>query len=148
MLIDKAGIEKLIPHSGAMVLIDGVLDWDEEDIRCIATSHHNVDNPLRICGGVPSLCGIEYAAQVMAIHGRLASRKEHGMPNQGYLASVRDLEYSLEWLDASPPVLEIWAHCLFHDGPRSIYQFALSGEGAPLLSGRAAVVYLPVVTGL
>lgn len=148
MLIDQAGIEKLIPHSGAMVLIDSVLDWDEEAIRCVATSHHHVDNPLRNCGRLHCLCGIEYAAQAMAIHGSLAARKKHGLPSRGYLASVRDLEYSIEWLDTAPPVLAVWAQCLFHDGFRSIYQFALSGEGATLLRGRAAVVYVPAATGL
>ncbi|MHB1605083.1 MAG: hypothetical protein ACYCTV_01630 [Leptospirales bacterium] len=145
MLIDQSGISRLIPHSGAMVLLDGVLDWDADHIRCIATSHHHVDNPLRDCGRLHCLCGIEYAAQAMAIHGSLVNLNGDGPPGRGYLASIRDLEYSTEWLDTAPAVLEIWAKCLLHDGSRSIYQFILSGLGTTLLSGRAAVVYIPAV---
>lgn len=144
MLIDRAGIARLIPHSGAMVLLDGVIDWDAEHIRCIATSHRNVDNPLRHCGRLHCLCGIEYAAQTMAIHGSLVKQNGqngHGVPSRAYLASIRDLVYTTEWLDTAPAVLEIWAKCLFHNGSRSIYQFILSGEDISLLGGRAAVVY-------
>ncbi len=143
MLIDQAGISRLIPHAGDMILIDGVLSWDAEQIRCTARSHRNMDNPLRNCGRLHSLAGIEYAAQSMAAHGTLASQNSQRLPFLAYLASVRDLTYSIEWLDTAPAVLEIWAKCLFQSGSRSIYQFTLSGEGVTLLSGRFAVVYQP-----
>lgn len=144
MLIDQAGIARLIPHSGAMVLIDGVLEWDSDHIRCRATSHRDLDNPLRDGRGLPCLSGIEYAAQAMATHGALVSQKGPGPPAVGYLANVRDLACFTEWLDTAPVVLEIWAQCLFQERLRSLYQFTLSGDGVPLLSGRAAVVYAPV----
>ena len=39
-------------------------------IRCVARGHRDADNPLRAGGELPALCGIEYAAQAMAAHGR------------------------------------------------------------------------------
>lgn len=148
MLIDQAGISRLIPHAGCMILIDAVVSWDAEEIRCTARSHRNVDNPLRDCGRLHCLSGIEYAAQSMAAHGTLAAQNGQRLPVLGYLASVRDLIYSIEWLDEAPEVLEIWAKCLFHNGFRSIYQFSLSGEGVTLLSGCFAVVYVPAEKGM
>ena len=63
MLIDKAAIARLIPHAGAMGLLDGVLSWDNEHIRCITTTHGAPDNPLRHRGRLGILCGVEYAAR-------------------------------------------------------------------------------------
>ncbi len=140
MLIDRTGIARLIPHSGAMVLINGVIDWNTEHILCVATSHRDRDNPLRHGGRLHCLSGVEYAAQAMATHGSLVARNAHRKAGRGYLASLRDLEYFTDWLDTAPEVLEIWAKCLFHDRSRSIYQFTLSAEGSTLLSGRAAVI--------
>ena len=140
MLIDQIGISRLIPHSGSMVLINGVIDWNSDHILCIATSHRDIDNPLRQGGRLHYLCGIEYAAQAMAAHGSLVARNANRIPGRGYLASLRELEYFTDWLDTAPEMLEIWAKCLFHDRSRSIYQFTLSAEGSTLLSGRAAVI--------
>ena len=44
MLIDRAGIAARIPHQGRMCLLDGVLEWDAERIRCCATSHRDPAN--------------------------------------------------------------------------------------------------------
>ena len=62
----------MIPHTGAMCLLDGVLQWDTSTIQCVSRSHRDAHNPLRIDGRLPTLCGIEYAAQAMAVHGGLA----------------------------------------------------------------------------
>jgi len=34
VLIDKAAIRRLIPHAGAMCLLDTVIAWDETSITC------------------------------------------------------------------------------------------------------------------
>ncbi|EHP44730.1 3-hydroxylacyl-(acyl carrier protein) dehydratase-like protein [Cupriavidus basilensis OR16] len=45
-----AWIAAHIPHQGTMCLLDSVLDWSPEFIRCEATSHSHPDNPLRAHG--------------------------------------------------------------------------------------------------
>jgi predicted hotdog family 3-hydroxylacyl-ACP dehydratase len=63
MQIDQAGIRALIPHAGAMCLLDRVESWDATHIRCVTDSHHRADNPLRQSNGLRAICGVEYAAQ-------------------------------------------------------------------------------------
>lgn len=139
MMIGKAEIATLIPHAGDMCLLDGVLDWDESSIRCISAQHRAPHNPLRRGGRLDAVCGVEFAAQAMAAHGRLAGGAD-GTPRAGYLASLRDLVCREERLDLLAGDLVISAERLMGDGARVIYGFALHCDGVELLSGRAAVV--------
>lgn len=138
MLIGKAQIAALIPHAGRMCLLEEVLEWDAVHIRCRAGSHRDADNPLRIAGQLPVLCGIEYAAQAMALHGRLTVQDE--TPKAGYLASVRDVVYRAVRLDDLEEDLVIEAQLLLGERQQVVYGFSLSAQGALLLEGRAAVV--------
>ncbi len=83
-------IAALIPHAGAMCLLDAVRFWDETTIVCTASSHHHPDNPLASHGTLDAVCGIEYAAQAMAVHGALTATAGR-RPAAGYLASVREV---------------------------------------------------------
>jgi predicted hotdog family 3-hydroxylacyl-ACP dehydratase len=135
----KAEIRQRIPHSGAMCLPDSVLSWDDTRIACTSRSHRALDNPLRRDGRLHAVCGVEYAAQAMALHGALAAgigARSRG----GYLASVRDLSCGVAYLDAVEGDLLVEAERLLEEGSRVIYRFALSSTGSVLLSGRAAVV--------
>ena len=141
MLVSKDKIAKLIPHAGTMCLLDGVLYWDASVIRCFTTSHRSVENPLFSDGCLHAVCGIEYAAQAMAVHGRLAGDVKE-RPQIGYLASVRELICHVDRLDTLPGDLFVEAEQLLGDARRVIYQFKLRSEDAVVLSGRAAVVLL------
>ena len=138
-LADKAAIARAIPHAGNMCLLDGVLECDKQHIRCISHSHRDSDNPLRSGNQLSALCGIEYAAQAMAVHGvmggMLASK-----PSSGFLVSLRDVKCSTMRLDTLPDDLIIEAVKLMGDEARVIYQFALSAGNNEVLSGRATVV--------
>ena len=139
-MIDKAAIAELVPHAGSMCLIDRVLRWDSTGIRCATASHRAADNPLARHGGIAAICGVEYAAQAMAIHGRLVGAAAE-RPRAGFLASLRDVACTAERLDLVESELLIEADRLFGDGDSVIYRFALRGvDDQILLSGRAAVV--------
>ena len=73
MPLDHQWIEQHIPHKGRMCLLDAVLSWDATRIRCRSTTHRTPDNPLRAHGRLGAACGIEYAAQAMAVHGALVA---------------------------------------------------------------------------
>lgn len=139
MLVTRAEIARLIPHSGPMCLLDGVLHWDSSRIRCVSRSHRAADNPLRAEGQLPAVCGVEYAAQAMAVHGGLA-RKAAGKPRRGLLASVRDVECLRTRLDDLEGDLIIDAELEAGDGNRVIYRFAVRVGDVEVLNGRAAVV--------
>jgi len=145
--LNKDEIAKLIPHSGAMCLLDGVEEWDAKQIRCFSRSHHDVDNPLRAGGQLAALCGIEYAAQAMAVHGGLAGHIG-SRPRAGYLVSLRDVVCRQSRLDTLDGDLIVEAAQLMGDQSRVIYQFTLRMGAVEVLSGRAAVVLDASVTDI
>lgn len=139
MLIDKTQIAQLIPHAGAMCLLDGVLEWNASSIRCVATGHRDAENPLRSGDRLPILCGIEYAAQAMAVHGGLGAAAWQ-KPRAGYLASVRNVVCAVDRLDNLDGTLIVSVESLMGDNSRVVYQFKLEHDGRTVLCGRAAVV--------
>lgn len=139
LLLDRAAIAALIPHAGAMCLLDGVTQWNGDRIVCISHSHTDARHPLRQGEGLPALCGIEYAAQAMAVHGGLTALAGK-RPRGGYLASLRDVRCARMRLDDLPGPLTIEAARLMGDGAHVIYQFTLNAGPEQVLSGRAAVV--------
>jgi predicted hotdog family 3-hydroxylacyl-ACP dehydratase len=138
-LLDRAWIAARIPHQGSMCLLDRVIEWSPERIRCAASSHRRPDHPLRDGGRLGAACGIEYAAQAMAVHGALLAGQD-GAPRQGFLASARGVELQADRLDDVAGDLDIVAERISGDGNNVLYGFTVSGDGRPLLSGRAAVI--------
>ena len=122
-----------------MCLLDSVLDWGADFIRCEATSHRSADNPLRAHGRLAAVCGVEYAAQAMAVHGAVLQQGAQ-RPRTGYLASVRKLVLDVERLDDIDGPLTIEAHRVSGEGTNVLYTFEVSGGGKRLLAGRAAVI--------
>jgi len=137
--MNKADIAKLIPHSDAMCLLDSVVHWNATTIRCISRNHQDKDNPMRRGDALPAICGVEYAAQAMAVHGSLVGAVDK-RPRAGYLASLRDIECKLNRLDDLTGDLSVDAERLMGDEHRVIYQFILRVGDVEVLSGRAAVV--------
>ena len=139
MLISKTEIATMIPHTGAMCLLDGVIEWDAAKISCVSRSHRDEHNPLRVAGQLPALCGIEYAAQAMAIHGGLAGIVGK-RPRAGYLAALRDVVCRVRRLDNLAGDLTVYAEQLMSDASLAIYQFSLTAGAVEVMQGRATVV--------
>jgi predicted hotdog family 3-hydroxylacyl-ACP dehydratase len=139
MNVGRDEIAGLIPHAGAMCLLDGVLAWDKESIRCFSTRHRSPDNPLRQAGRLGILCGVEFAAQAMAVHGGLAGAIST-RPRAGYIASLREVVCHRDRLDTLEGDLVIDAIRLMGDDERVVYSFSLFSQPQKLLTGRATVV--------
>jgi predicted hotdog family 3-hydroxylacyl-ACP dehydratase len=138
-MMDRAAIAGLIPHAGAMCLLDEVLFWDGEMIRCRSTRHRLTDNPLRQVGRLGGVSGIEFAAQAMAAHGRLTA-PSRAPPKAGLIASLRDVACNFAQLDQIDDDLIITATRLMGDDEHVIYNFAVTAGTKELLTGRATVV--------
>ena len=139
MTIDIAA---LIPHAGAMCLLDSVICWSEAAIACRTRSHLRPDNPLRRAGRLPGVCGVEYALQAAALHGALRSG---GSQPPGYLASLRMTHLAPGPID-DPALGPLRAEAVReHGGPSGlIYAIALHAEtGQLLLEGRATIILDP-----
>lgn len=141
--LDAAAIAALIPHHGSMCLLASVRHHDALSITCTAQSHRLPSNPLRENGRLHAVCGVEYAAQAMAVHGALLAGHSHTSPRGGRLAGLRSLALHVERLDDIDAELEIAATQLMGDGNNMIYEFTVHTSHQLLLSGRATVVLMP-----
>ncbi len=139
--MNKDDICARIPHAGRMCLLERVQNWDETAIHCLATSHKDADNPLRSRDGLPAVCGIEYAAQAMAVHAGLRAGAM-AKPAAGMLASVRDLRLAVARLDDVNGDLHIHALRLSGDDAGFIYEFNIKAGDDALMSGRIVVKLL------
>jgi predicted hotdog family 3-hydroxylacyl-ACP dehydratase len=138
--LDHDWIARHIPHQGAMCLLDYVEAWDPQRIQCRASSHRAADNPLRANGRLGAACGIEYAAQAMAVHGALLAPPDSSHARTGYLVSVRGTQLHVPRLDDIVADLRVEATCITRSENSILYQFSVSAAGRLLLNGRAAVV--------
>lgn len=139
MILDHDWISRHIPHQGRMCLLDGVEAWDPQHIRCRASSHRAADNPLRADGRLAAACGIEYAAQAMAVHGALLAAGSRGA-RVGYLVSVRGTRLRVPRLDDIAADLLVEASCISGNDNQVLYQFTVKAADRLLLDGRAAIV--------
>jgi predicted hotdog family 3-hydroxylacyl-ACP dehydratase len=119
MLVTRGQLEPLLPHAGAMVMIDGVCVWDDRRIRCVSLRHRSPDNPLRRDGRLFAHHAIEFAAQAAAVHGGLLGGGEPA-PLRA-LAAVRRARFARPRLDDLEDQLEIVAELILLDRRAAVY---------------------------
>jgi predicted hotdog family 3-hydroxylacyl-ACP dehydratase len=148
MPLDRRWIEQNIPHHGRMCLLDEVIEWNAEHIRCRSRTHRAPDHPLLAHGRLGVCCGIEYAAQAMAVHGALAAAAPAAgggalrpRPEAGFLAGLRDVRLHVLRLDDLEADLLCEAALIAGDHSSALYDFELRCAARPLLGGRATVVF-------
>lgn len=140
--LDKADWEHLIPHAGAMCLLDTVERWDVDAIYAGSASHARADNPLRGEHGLHAVHLAEYGAQAMALHGALLARAQGiETARPGMLVSLRDVTLGVECVDRLDGRLDVHAQCLYADSAGAQYAFRVEHRGRLLASGRAAVIH-------
>lgn len=138
-ILNKEDICRLIPHDGSMCLLDAVTHWDNDSITCASTTHRDPRNPLHSQGRMHAVCGVEYAAQAMAVHGGLVPSAQNERPSLGYLAAVRNLTLHVQRLDNIKEDLIIEAKRMMGDETTCIYEFSVNLGGTNLITGRASV---------
>ena len=142
--LDREEIARRIPHQGSMCLLERVNAWDSQRISCEATSHLDPANPLRAHGRLGAACGIEYAAQAMAVHGALVAEMQAAAPDEapqaGYLVSVRGVSLHVARLDDVGTALAVRAERGSGNAGSVLYDFSVHAGDTLLLSGRAVVM--------
>ncbi len=145
MALDRHWIESHIPHQGSMCLLDEVLNWNPVRVQCRSSTHRDPANPLRARDRLAAVCGIEYAAQAMAVHGALIASRIGASPNRapvaGYLASLRNVVLYAERLDDVEADLVATAELVTGDDRTVLYDFSVSAGRQTLLAGRATIVF-------
>ncbi len=142
-----AALNGLVPHQGAMCLLESVLRWDAEGIVCRAVSHLDPAHPLRAEGRLGAVCGIEYGLQAAAAHGALREQAlgRGGPAVAGWFAALREVELLTDRLDRPEfGALDVSATLDAAGAGGMIYRFALhAADGRPLLRGRATIALPP-----
>lgn len=140
MRLTPHDVAALLPHAAPMILIDSVLASTENVLLCCANSHLKADNPLRIDGVLSVFAGVEYAAQAMAIHGRLSRETHSSPPVRGFVAVASKLEAYVERLDTLTGPLHIRTERVASTHDSSLYSFQLHAEQQLLLQGQLMAV--------
>lgn len=150
MLIDRAEILTLIPHRGAMCLLDGVLAWDAASIVCTSMTHRDPGNPLRRRDRLAALAACEYGAQAMAVHGGLLARAAGRQAPPAYLAALRDARLYIDRLDTVEDLLTVSAERLLGNDPdnpgNAVYQCRVDAADRVLAQARITIITRPEFT--
>src|SRR3954454_17134915 len=107
--------QALIPHTGAMCLLDDVIAWSDTTLHARTNSHRCADNPLRRDGVLRALHLCEYGAQAMAVHGGLIARASGHVAAPGFLVSLRAIELRIARIDNLAGLLDVHAEQLLGD---------------------------------
>ncbi len=137
MTLDRAGIERLVPHAGAMCLLDAVSSWGPHSIVCTSAAPSNAHSLAR-GESVPAIVAAEYAAQATAVHGALLEPCAH--PRAGMLASLVDVRLARPTLP--PEALSIRTDLLSRSAGGCLYSFDVTTASGPVASGRLMVALL------
>lgn len=137
---EEVVIAGLVPHAGAMCLLDRVLDWDERGATVATQSHAARGNPLKRNGRLSALCLCEYGAQAMAVHGALVARAAGRPLRPGLLVSLREVKLAADNIDSLPGELLVSVERLAGGDAGRQYRFTVSHEGRRLAEGRAAII--------
>ena len=122
-----------------MCLLDTVAQWDESSIICMTASHRDATNPLRRDDQLESVCGLEYAAQAMAVHVGLLQQGKERRIALGYLGAVKNLMLRASRLDDIKGDLTIQATRLLGEAGGFIYTFRIFAGAEELLDGQASI---------
>jgi predicted hotdog family 3-hydroxylacyl-ACP dehydratase len=131
----------LIPHQGAMCLLDRIVEWDERRVVLETDTHRSPSNPLRVAGKLRAIHLCEYGAQAMAVHGAL--RTSTGTAADGMLVAMRSVTFTRDWIQDLPSCLRVEAECLHNEAASLQYSFRITHHGELLAEGRAAVMLAP-----
>ncbi len=142
--VEKAQLEKLIPHGQSMCLLDAVEFWDRQQIRCRAKSVFKRNNPMLENGHLYTAALIEYGAQAAAIHsgliGGIQGKGPTAAPRPAYLGAVRGARFFVEQVADNVDQLSVSAQMLLNNTDGAVYTFCVSNGSESLVEGRLTVI--------
>jgi predicted hotdog family 3-hydroxylacyl-ACP dehydratase len=130
-------IRELVPHAGAMCLLERIVSADTDSVVCGTTTHRSAANPLRHDGRLAALHLAEYGAQAMAVHGGLKGDAARA----GMLVAIRDLKLHVEWIDDIEGEIVIDAKRLLANSGGLVYSFVARAADRELATGRVSVMF-------
>lgn len=121
-------VAELVPHSGAMLLLDALVEADERHVVCAVRIRP--DSTFCEGGRVPAIVAIEYMAQAIGAWAGLKARARREPPRIGYLLGTREL---LLHVDGFVPGDELRVTALHEWGEEQlgVFQCSVTRNGQP-----------------
>ena len=123
-----------------MSMLDSVIDWSDNSITCVTSTHRHASNPLMVGANLPSLCLIEYGAQAAAVHAALVANRVDGQGKPAYIGNLKNIEWKEALVDSALPTLTITANLVASSASGAIYDIEASAEQETLLTASMTLI--------
>jgi predicted hotdog family 3-hydroxylacyl-ACP dehydratase len=127
-------IAEVLPHAGAMLLLDELLEHDEEHVACMV----RVRAHTRFCdgvNGVPAWVGLEYMAQTMCAFSGVEEVRAGLKPSIGLLLGSRRYQSEVEWFGLGTDLIVRADLQLRDENDLVAFQCTIHGAGRLLARG-------------
>ena len=140
MIADHAAIESLIPHKGAMCLLDGIEYHDGQRIICSthATSLH-IQPAAHKCRALVAARASNSPRRRWPCTGG-SSATAQARPPTGLLLSARDCRFNVRRIDDIEGPLVIEAAQMGNNDETRLYRFKVTAHDVLLAEGRVTVM--------
>ncbi|MFF7707604.1 3-hydroxylacyl-ACP dehydratase [Pseudomonas sp. NPDC007930] len=121
-------IAELLPHAGNMILLDGVLRFDDDSLEACATVRPGgpFNDPD---GSLPAWAGVELMAQAIAAYAGCRARRE-GVPiAMGFLLGTRKYSCNVERFPAGSRLTLRALRSLEDESGMGVFECHISGDG-------------------
>ncbi|CAG7857331.1 hypothetical protein MCAMS1_02113 [biofilm metagenome] len=124
--IDFSDVAALLPHSGAMVLLDKVIHFDPQRLTAALTVRN--DDLFGDRSGVPAWVGIEYMAQAIAAYIGIKAKLAGEPIKLGYLLGTRRYSSNVSAFNAGTELM-VYIENIIHDDKLGVFECKISGDG-------------------
>ena len=119
--------ESLVPHTGAMVLLDKVDFGDDQQLQARVTVR--ADTPLVEVGGLPGWVGMELMAQTIGAFGGLRARRAGQPVKIGFLVGSRKYSCNSPYFPLGATLAVKVQELVRGDNGLCVFECSLSGTG-------------------
>ena len=140
-MIEKEELLTLIPHSGKMMMLDRIINYNLDE-KSVEAEYKITDECIFYDDkeeGVPSWAGFEFIAQAVASLIGIKNREKEIPPKEGYIISVSQVNISLPILKKNS-IIKIVSRELNSDHPVYIFSGEIFSDGHEALSGKITVM--------
>jgi predicted hotdog family 3-hydroxylacyl-ACP dehydratase len=119
-------VADLIPHSGCMVLLDRIVDYDDQGLTAELVVRN--DGLLGDDKAVPAWAGIEYMAQAIAAYAGVMAKRVNEPIRLGFLLGTRRYSSNVAVFKVGA-ILTIRVEKIMQDDDLGVFDCQILGEG-------------------